>query len=199
MRTKLTVLSIFLLSISISCKTGQELGTETQNRVVLNKSDTIYQFYTIKPTGRKPKVKESSYYYWFRADTILVTRKGFDGKLLHGDYKAFYPNKNLKESGQFEYGLKNGEWKAWFSNGELQSVSNWRAGKRQGKFQEFSPNGQKLKASQYKEDKLSGDINPADTVANKVRTRNAQPVIKKEKSDTSEKKSKKKSRNAVQK
>lgn len=158
MQIRYAVLSIILLYISSSCKTGQNLETDVLNKVVLNKSDTIYQFYTNKPTGNKPKVRESDYYYWFKADTILVTRNGFDGKLLHGEYKSFYPNKNLKESGLFEYGLKQGEWKNWYSNGELQSVCRWRAGKKEGEFREFTQNGQKLRAGQYKSDNLTGYI-----------------------------------------
>lgn len=191
MRKKLTVFSILLISVGSACKTGQHLETKALDRVTLNKSDTIYQFYTIKPTGKKPQANESDYYYWFRADTVLVTRNGFDGKLLHGEYRSFYPNKNLKESGQFEYGLKTREWKSWFSSGELQSVIFWRSGKKEGRFQEFSPDGQKLRSGQYKEDKLSGYISAysGDSVARKQFYRDGKPVVEKVKSDSTKKRS----------
>ncbi|WP_205511067.1 toxin-antitoxin system YwqK family antitoxin [Longitalea arenae] len=189
---KLIVFPVLLLISGNACKTGQELDTAPLNRVVLNKSDTIYQFYTIKPTPRKPQLNASDYYYWFRADTVLVTRNGFDGKLLHGEYRSFYPNKNLKESGQFEYGLKSREWKSWFSNGELQSITNWRAGKKEGKFQEFSPDGQRLRSGQYKEDQLWGNITrySADTIAGKQLYRAGQPVVEKVRTDSTKKRSK---------
>lgn len=201
MQIRCALLYILLLCIGNSCKTGQGLETDVLNRVVLNKSDTIYQFYTFKPTGNKLKVKESAYYYWFRADTILITRNGFDGKLLHGEYKEFYPGKNLKESGQFEYGLKTGGWKSWYSNGELQSVTRWRAGKKEGEFHEFAPNGQKLRSGQYKENKLAGEITnySADTVIARVCYKEGLPVIQKEKTGITEKKPQKKSSNAAQK
>ena len=191
MRSKLTVFSILLLYMSSACKTGQDLETTALERVTLNKSDTIYQFYTSKPTGRKPQVHESSYYYWFRGDTVLVTRNGFDGKLLHGEYRSFYPNKNLKESGRFEYGLKTREWKSWFSNGELQSVTIWRSGKKEGQFQEFSSDGQKQRSGQYKEDKLSGYISAysGDSVAKKLFYRDGKPIVEKDKSDSTKKRS----------
>ncbi len=191
MRIMTTVFSLLLVYVSTGCKTGYDLETDTLTRVTMNKSDTIFQFHTINSTEINYKVKETDYFYWFRADTILMTRGGFDGKLLHGEYKSFYPNKNLKESGRFEYGLKIDEWKSWHSNGELQTVSIWHAGKKDGKFQEFTQNGQKLRTGKYKSDKLSGYIitYAGDTVANKLLYRNGQPVIKEKKNDTGKKKS----------
>lgn len=167
------------------------------NRVVLNKADTIYQFYTIKPNGKTPQATDGNYYYWYHSDTILITRNGFDGKLLHGEYKVFYPNKNIKESGAFMHGLKTSEWKAWFSNGELESVSHWKAGRKTGQLQEFTPDGQKLRTSEYKNDKLSGYMisYAGDTVVNKTLYRDGQRVQE----AIVSKKTKKRSSHAVQK
>lgn len=197
MRTLLFVIPfMFIIPIS-ACKTAQEMNTASLNRVILNKADTIYQFYTIRPEGHQPEAAEENYYYWYNADTILITRNGYDGKLLHGKYNAYYPNKNLKESGSFEYGLKEDEWKSWFSNGELQSVSHWRSGKKNGEFREFTPGGDKLRTGQYRNGSLSGYIvnYVKDTAANRVFYRNGEPVIENKVSDTT----KKKPRHAVQK
>jgi hypothetical protein len=186
MRIKTTVFYLLLVYWCGGCKTGWDLETEALNRIILNRSDTIYQFYTIKPTDKSSGVKESDYYYWFRPDTILVTRGGFDGKLLHGEYRSFYPNKNLKENGRFEYGLKTGEWKSWFSNGELQAVSKWHTGKKEGRFQEFSPNGQLLRAGYYRNNKLYGYLTTyaGDSVVNTLYYRNGNPVIQEKKTDS---------------
>ena len=42
--------------------------------------------------------------------TILVTQGGYNGRLLNGDFRVFYPNKNLKENGNYQFGLKEGTW-----------------------------------------------------------------------------------------
>ncbi|MGL5890720.1 MAG: hypothetical protein ACRC3B_12585, partial [Bacteroidia bacterium] len=54
----------------------------------------------------KAKPREGYTYYWFASNSIQQTENGFDGKLLHGEYKAFYLNNALKESGEFSNGLK---------------------------------------------------------------------------------------------
>jgi antitoxin component YwqK of YwqJK toxin-antitoxin module len=43
--------------------------------------------------------------------------------LLNGHYIAFYPDKNLKEEGNFKTGLKDGVWKTWNRKGDLTGVT----------------------------------------------------------------------------
>jgi antitoxin component YwqK of YwqJK toxin-antitoxin module len=149
------VLFSFFVFINWYCKPQEDLKMDALNRVILNKSDTIYQFYTIKPSDKQQQATGNYYYFWFKPDTILVTHSGFDGKLLHGEYKVFYPNKNLREQGNFKNGLKTGEWKSWHSNGEIQSVSHWRMGKRDGKLEEYDIKGDKIRTAPLNNDSLS--------------------------------------------
>jgi hypothetical protein len=69
-------------------------------------------------------------YYSFDRDTILRTAGGFAGRLLNGEYKVYYPNKNLYESGWFYYGLKDGDWRTWNPDGSLKKVSHWKRGEQ---------------------------------------------------------------------
>lgn len=151
-------LVILFVCVNWFCTPQQELKTDALNRVLLQKSDTVFQFYTIKSTDTRIQPESNSYYYWFKPDTILVTNNGFDGKLLHGDYTVFYPNKNLKEKGTFQNGLKTGEWKSWFDNGEVQSVSHWKLGRQEGLFTEFDRSGKALRKGSYKRGRLRGDL-----------------------------------------
>ena len=95
-------------------------------RTVLN-HDTLYLFYARDPEY-PIRADLAKTYFWFRQDTILRTVGGYGGRLLDGEFKAFYPNKNLKEYGVFNYGLKDGEWKTWNPDGSLRSVSYWKKG-----------------------------------------------------------------------
>ncbi len=44
-------------------------------------------------------------YYWYKSNSIMSTKGGYDGKLLHGQYSSFYLNSNLKEKGKYHMGL----------------------------------------------------------------------------------------------
>lgn len=82
----------------------------------------------ILPLKSDPKIKNDRYYYWYLNNVIHSTQGGYNGQLLNGHYTAFYPDKNLKEEGDFKSGLKEGEWKTWNPKGDLKSVTNWREG-----------------------------------------------------------------------
>ena len=82
----------------------------------------------IAPFKSPPKIKNDRYYYWYFNKVIHSTQGGYTGTLLNGHYVAFYPDKNLKEEGNFNRGLKDGEWKTWNRKGDLTAVTNWSDG-----------------------------------------------------------------------
>ncbi len=80
------------------------------------------------PFKADPKVKNDRYYFWYYNNVIHSTQGGYTGQLLNGHYIAFYPDKNLKEEGNFNRGLKDGEWKTWNQKGDLTNVTDWNEG-----------------------------------------------------------------------
>jgi antitoxin component YwqK of YwqJK toxin-antitoxin module len=82
----------------------------------------------ILPYKTDPKIKNDRYYYWYLNNVIHSTQGGYNGKLLNGHYVAFYPDKNLKEEGDFKRGLKDGMWKTWNRKGDLTNVTTWDEG-----------------------------------------------------------------------
>ncbi|HEY8781586.1 MAG TPA: hypothetical protein VIM16_08240 [Mucilaginibacter sp.] len=82
----------------------------------------------ILPFKTDPKIRNDRYYYWYLNNVIHSTQGGYTGQLLNGHYVAFYPDKNLKEEGDFKRGLKDGEWKTWNRKGDLTSVTTWNEG-----------------------------------------------------------------------
>ena len=80
------------------------------------------------PYKTDPKVKNDRYYFWCFKNVIHSTQGGFNGKLLNGHYVAFYPDKNLKEEGDFDRGLKNGVWKTWNRKGDITNLITWNQG-----------------------------------------------------------------------
>jgi len=82
----------------------------------------------INPVKRQPGVKSALFYYWYSASQVHSTQGGYSGQLLNGLYTAYYPNKNLREQGAFDRGLKNGIWKSWNKDGTLQQAVTWNEG-----------------------------------------------------------------------
>lgn len=93
-------------------------------------------------------------YYWYKRDTILTTMGGYDGHLLDGEYKVFYPDRNFKEHGSFDKGLKTGIWKTWFPGGKLASVVNWKKGRKDGPFVLYDVTGKVMRSGRYLADEL---------------------------------------------
>src|SRR5688500_101 len=115
---KMRVLFI-LLSFSFSSALGQSyyrnLATKTYQVTVTYPEHKITAH--IKPVKNQINPSADRYYYWYSANQINTTQGGFSGSLLNGLYSDFYRNKNLKEKGEFDHGLKTGEWMAWYDNG----------------------------------------------------------------------------------
>src|SRR3954471_4133174 len=92
--------------------------------------------YTVKTQmlkdPKKIKVDNELSYLWFYSNKIMETKGGYDGKLIHGYYKSFYLNNQLRESGEIKYGVKHHEWRNWYNDGKLKEVSTWKNGRKNG-------------------------------------------------------------------
>lgn len=119
-----------------------------------------YPEYTIKAQMLKDPAKitpdENKTYNWYASNKIMETKGGFDGKLLHGYYKCFFIGGNLKETGEFKYGVKSGKWSSWYTTGVLRDVLYWKNGVKHGKYRLYSETGQLVAEGNFKKDKLDG-------------------------------------------
>jgi hypothetical protein len=123
------------------------------------KSDTYtvyinFENYSVRANvlynAKKVKAKMGRVYYWYANNDIKNTDGSFDGKLLHGEYKSFFRNMDLREQGNFNYGLKEGEWKTWFKGGKIYEITNYEKGKEQGTQQLYNEQGELVSKSHYK-------------------------------------------------
>ena len=115
-----------------------------------------YDEFTVKTqmlkNPKKIKVDNDLNYLWFSSNRIIETKGGYDGKLLHGYYKSFYLNNQLKESGELKYGIKNGEWRNWYNDGNLKEISTWKRGRRNGKYEIYNDYGKLMAKGCFKND-----------------------------------------------
>ncbi len=118
---------LFVLLVTFDRSFGQNLSDYDYNKVRIIDSGALVQA-ELLPYTNPPKPKIDRIYYWYNANQIHATQGGFTGKLLNGNYTSFYPNKSLREQGDFEKGLKQGIWKNWDASGKLIKTSYWDEG-----------------------------------------------------------------------
>ena len=106
---------------------AQKLPAYGFEKVHITEADKIIQAEII-PVSSEPRIKPDCYYFWYSANAIHSTQGGYSGQLLNGLYTEFYLNKNLKEQGSFNKGLKDGSWKSWNEDGTVNKVSYWKNG-----------------------------------------------------------------------
>lgn len=74
--------------------------------------------------------KDSLVYYWYKDQQVHSTQGGAGDVLLDGPYREYYPDGQIKTTGEFRKGLKHGEWRTWATDGRLSTVEEWRNGKK---------------------------------------------------------------------
>jgi hypothetical protein len=136
-------------------QSGIEPSKLKQFNITVNFDD-----YTVKTQmlsqNKKIDVSNDRVYLWYASQKIMETKGGYDGKLIHGTYRAFYLNNQLKEQGEIRYGLKHKEWKYWYPDGKLREVITWKKGVKNGTYYLYNDFGQLMAKSNFKNDKLDG-------------------------------------------
>jgi antitoxin component YwqK of YwqJK toxin-antitoxin module len=117
---KFYALTIILLGYGIALK-GQDLAEKYTSRVHIADTTGQLVFETL-PVKSKVKLDPEKIYFWYAANRIHETQGGLGGKPLNGTYQASFPNKQIKNSGNFTKGLKNGVWNVWDKRGLLKNT-----------------------------------------------------------------------------
>jgi antitoxin component YwqK of YwqJK toxin-antitoxin module len=146
---------IFLCLFNNLAVGQSKLKVNALNRYEINRQDTLYRFYSIVAPEHF-KYQNDKSYYCFADDTIITTQGGASGRLMHGSFTVYYPNKNLESRGEFKYGLKAGEWKQWNTEGKLIQLVTWKNGLLQGSYEAYNKQGDKIKDGYYKDGLFTG-------------------------------------------
>lgn len=84
---------------------------------------------------------------WWAAKLATYTRQGKDQK--HGEWTAWYPNKQMKFTGTYQYDKPNGKFSWWHDNGQKSLEANYLNGEKSGAWTWWHANGQKAIQGQY--------------------------------------------------
>lgn len=129
------------------------LAQYDNNQVRIDSSGLSYRFHV---TIEKPKPHLSHLYFWFSSGRIHQTNGGYDGKLLHGEYKVTDEEHRLLEQGNFRMGRKWGYWYTWYPNGKLRSLTRYRSRHDTQFIEEYDARGNWSRKGYIKNDLFTG-------------------------------------------
>ncbi len=152
---KKIVFFIFLMPFAVFSQKYTEPGDLKQFNITVNHDDCTIKTQMLS-SPKQITINNDRTYMWYASQKIMETKGGYEGKLIHGKYTAFYLNNQLKEQGTVKYGLKNKEWKYWYPDGKLKEVINWKNGVKNGSYSLYNDYGQLMAKSNFKNDKLHG-------------------------------------------
>lgn len=155
--SRIAILIAFVLTGWITMAPAQEIPGTGFDKVRIARPDETIQA-DLHPVRSLPVMRIDADYFWYGGNTIQATRGGYSGRLLNGQYRSYYLNKNLKEMGQFKDGLKNGLWRNWQEDGRMISSQNWKKGALSGEFYLFDERGQPKQSGTYRNGQLDGWI-----------------------------------------
>jgi len=155
MRMKKQILMACLFFMGLGMAMGQSLEDVLENRkVTVNHPDHTVTAY-LRPV-KSVSLESDRTYSWFSGNQIRTTQGGYSGRLLHGLYQDFYLDKNLKETGYFDKGLKQSLWKSWNAEGILKEEWNFSKGQKNGEYATYRENGVLQEKGKYKKDRRNG-------------------------------------------
>jgi hypothetical protein len=159
MRNLVKIISIPFIMLVLVCTSGDADAQSYIDGMLSHKITVHYPDHTViavvKPTDMVSTQSDATY-FWFSGNQINTTQGGYSGKLLNGEYQDFYLNKNLKEKGFFDRGLKTGLWKNWTDNGILKDAFTFKNGIKNGSYIKYDTIGRVMQKGHYKQDLLSG-------------------------------------------
>jgi len=132
-----------------------QTANQRLHHVVLSEEAFSRDFF-IKQKDHTLFVNKNRDYHWYKANSVLQTQGGQGGKLLHGLYKEYFLNHNLKCRGHLRNGQKIGRWKEWWPNGTIKSSYRYCRGSLSGKMKDYSEFGFLTEKSKFKKGMKSG-------------------------------------------
>ena len=162
--------------------------------ITVKTADSYVKTNIIDFSKKKINTKEYLIYYWYNDNTIHLSTGGYSGKLLHKSYTEYYSSGNLKEQGNYYYGLRAGLWKKWYASGILNTVTKYRNGIKSGPYREYDKNNNLTLCTNYRKGQINGKytIYKDGKIIAKKKYKNGVEILPKEKEEKKPKEKKEK-------
>lgn len=167
--------------------------------IYINGPDSSVHAHVLSEESRT-KPEGDHRYYWYSKNTILSSDGSFSGRLLHGQYTAYYPDHNLLAQGAFIRGLKTGKWISWFPGGGMHERSHFSKGKLNGPTEVYDSTGRLTVRIYYRNGVRDGKTKffSQDKSDSVIRFKKGHEVVRKKRVDSTKPSGKKKSDTLIQ-
>lgn len=123
MKNKIMILSIILFTQHLY---GQ---SSIQTKEISIPYSNGYEVFKVCSSGCSTKFDDKKEYFWYTEfSKVKSTKGGSGGSLLHGNYKFYDKNGNLREDKNYYLGLSDGIEKNWDSLGNIISQFKYNKG-----------------------------------------------------------------------
>lgn len=123
MRQTISILTLFLLTI---VSYGQTAIQTKEIKIQYTNGNEIFKICT---SGCPTSFDDKKEYFWYTEfSNIKSTKGGSGGSLLHGNYKFYDENGNLRQDKNYYLGLPDGSEKNWDSLGNIKSQTKYSKG-----------------------------------------------------------------------
>ncbi len=95
--------------------------------------------------------------YYHKNGVIQYTFSRNEEEKLHGTFKQYYPNQQLKEIVSYNEGSIDSMGTSYYANGQIQSRFDYKNGKGDGPYLEYFPNGEIERKGTYSEGTVVGE------------------------------------------
>lgn len=142
---------VYLIIFLVHGIYAQEIAKDIYLKHTTLQDGLTYQF-AVKDSKELPKddYDITKFYYWYKAQRIVITQGGASGQLLHGPFTAYYDSKQLFAQGNFVSGVKDGKWQYWSDAGFLLRMEQWKKGIKSGVEESYSVTGKLLETCNYR-------------------------------------------------
>jgi antitoxin component YwqK of YwqJK toxin-antitoxin module len=108
------------------------------------------------PNGKKmaagnylDEKKDSVWQFFSESNGTIVSMDTYQGGLINGESKVFYPEGGLSELHVYKIGVKDGLWEQYYMDGKLKLRGAYRAGEKEGQFKAVYASGMPMISGQY--------------------------------------------------
>ena len=153
----LRVLQITLLASLIGCEpappcpSGTELEGElppTEEEALDKSKHKSFEASCVIP-GASGTLRHGFYKQWYRGGRVLKSRYTYEGGAKHGEYRLYFADGTVRESGKYRFGIQHGRYQSFHRNGQVHIEGEHQDGKKSGDFVITSSNGTHVQKGPY--------------------------------------------------
>lgn len=153
----IATISVFSLSLLVGCEPSPPCPNDTELEGEIPPSDEAelakvqyksFEAACVVP-GASGTLRHGFFKSWYRGGRTLKSQYTYEGGVKNGEYRLYYVDGKLRESGSYRFGIKHGKYQSFHRNGKVHIEGEYQDGKKSGDFAIYSSNGTHVQKGPY--------------------------------------------------